>query len=98
MLFYKLTNKRYEFYQKIRENSIFHLIYTINSIHELKNNNLISCNSSGLNIYSKEKNKYNLIEKHSLKEYFFNLIELNNNKLILMQLELKKIFSKRSFF
>jgi hypothetical protein len=79
ILFYKLTNKGYEYYQNIKSN------YLVNSIYELKNKNLVTCGSFGLNIYSKEKNKYNLIEEHPLEGEVINIIEKNENSLIIIK-------------
>ena len=79
ILFYKMTNKGYEFYQKITDN------YKINSIYELKNKNLITCSVVGLNIYSKKKNKYYLLEQYPLENEVLNLFEVKNYSLILIQ-------------
>ena len=35
--------------------------YEINSIYEMKNRKLVSCNSYGLKFYEKDKDKYNLM-------------------------------------
>ena len=79
ILFYKLTNKGYECYQTIKSN------YIINSIYELKNKNLITYGSFGLNIYSKKKNNYNLLEEHSIEGEVINIIEKNENSLIIIK-------------
>ena len=79
ILFYKLTNKGYECYQNIKGN------YLINSVYELKNKNLVTCGSFGLNIYSKKKNKYNLMEEHPLEGEVINIIEKNENSLIIIR-------------
>ena len=79
ILFYKLTNKGYECYQNIKSN------YLINSVYELKNKNLVTCGSFGLNIYTKKKNKYNLLEEHPLEGEVTNIIEKNENSLIIIR-------------
>mgnify|MGYP002626298666 CR=1 FL=1 len=79
VLFYKFTNKGYEFYQNIKSN------YLINSVNELKNRNLVTCGSFGLNIYTKKKNKYNLLEEHPLEKEVICIIEKSQNSLILIQ-------------
>ena len=109
---YKLCNKKYILYQKIYEisqiekdiNKVSKFFdndndkYRINSIYELSNGNIISCENSELNIYHRnniqknDKYEYILLSIHEL----FNvkhIIELNSNKLIL----LKRYFSPNTW-
>lgn len=60
-------------------------VYKINSICELKNGNLVSCNSYGIKIYTKENDNYKLLSQQSLDVEVRNAIEIKSNKLILMQ-------------
>ena len=58
----------------------------MNSVYELTNNKLVSCNSNGLNIYSEENNKYILKSSHKIQYGVKHIIEINPNKLILFQI------------
>ena len=53
--------------------------YKINSIYELKNGNLVSCNVYGIKIYHKENGLYKLLYMKETKDEVKNVIELNNN-------------------
>jgi len=59
--------------------------YDINSIYEMKNGKLVSCNSYGLKFYEKDKDKYNLIltEKMEIDVHF--IFEIKPNVLLLLQ-------------
>ena len=57
--------------------------YHINSIYELNNGNLVSCNVYGIKIYHKENGLYKLLYMKEIKDEVENVIELNNNKLII---------------
>jgi hypothetical protein len=70
---------RYERRIREREN------YKINSICQLKNGNLVSCNSYGIKTYSKEKDKYILKSKHKIYKGFKNAFEIELNKLVLFR-------------
>ena len=59
--------------------------FEINSIYELTNGKLISCNSNGLTIYSKANEKYECESKHEMEIDVRKIIELNPNQLILLQ-------------
>ena len=59
--------------------------YEINSVSEMKNGQLISCNSYGLKFYEKENNKYNLISTEKMDMDVNYIIEINPNILILLQ-------------
>ena len=98
---YKLLGKKYEIYQFIKEKEgqeelediEIGLIryesrdeYILNSVYELANNKLVSCNSNGLNIYSEENNKYILKSNHKIQYGVKHIIEINPNKLILFQI------------
>jgi hypothetical protein len=67
------------FREREREN------YKINSICQLKNGNLVSCNSFEIKIYSKEKDEYILKSKKNMYDVFKNVIEIELNKLILFR-------------
>ena len=62
---------RYERRIREREN------YKINSICQLKNGNLVSCNSYGIKIYSKEKDKYILKQNIKYIKDLKMLLKLN---------------------
>ena len=53
--------------------------YDINSIHELKNGKLVSCNSYGLKFYDKYNDKYNLIWTERMDVDVHFIIELKPN-------------------
>lgn len=53
--------------------------YKINSICQIKNGNLVSCNSFGIKIYSKENDKYVLKSKKYKNDGFKNTIEIELN-------------------
>ena len=59
--------------------------YKINIICQLKNGNLISCSSFGINIYTKENDNYKLLSKHKIDVEVKNAIEIELNKLVLFQ-------------
>ena len=63
--------------------------YTINSISELKNGNLVSCNSYGIKIYTKKNDNYILLLKHELDIEVVNSTEIQLNKLVLMQINIR---------
>ena len=60
--------------------------YILNSVNELMNGNLVSCNSFGLKFYKKEKDNYNLIFKIKMLTVE-NIIEFEENKIFLLQRE-----------
>ena len=60
--------------------------YNLNSVNELMNGNLVSCNSFGLKFYKKEKDNYNLIFKIKMLTVE-NIIEFEENKIFLLQRE-----------
>ena len=59
--------------------------YDINSIYEMKNGKLVSCNSYGLKFYEKDKDKYNLILTERMEIDVHFIYEINPNELILLQ-------------
>ena len=96
ILIYKLENKKYTLYQSIyeydqgtRSESYYKtklvLYYNLNSIYELHNNNLVSCNSYGLKIYHKENNEYILMSTIRTSCDVEKLVEIKPNILILFQ-------------
>ena len=98
---YQIIDDKYNLYQNINESeeekekrkqneidSYFgskHKKYEINSIYELSNGNLVSCNSYGLKIYIKNNEKYILDSKHDMEIDVRKIIEINKNQLILFQ-------------
>ena len=92
-----LPNKNYELYQTINEfnqgtNIMKKLVfrrekfeyYNINSVYEMMNGDLVSCNSYGLKIYKKEENGlYKISIMKELGEEAKNVIEIKNNILII---------------
>jgi len=59
--------------------------YDINSIYEMKNGKLVSCNSYGLKFYKKEKDKYILISTEKMEIDVHFIYEIKPNILILLQ-------------
>ena len=59
--------------------------YKINSICQIKNGNLVSCNSFGIKIYSKEKDKYILKSKNKINRGVKNAFEIDLNKFVFNQ-------------
>ena len=67
--------------------------YVINSIHELKNGKLVSCNSYGLKFYEKDNDgKYNLISTEKMEVDVNSLIEIKPNLLILLHKHFDETF------
>ena len=66
--------------------------YKINSIYELMNGNLISCNSYGIKIYKKNKeDKYELFNTKKIKTEVHHVIEIKSNIIIVFCKEVKHI-------
>jgi len=66
--------------------------YKINSIYELMNGNLISCNSYGIKIYKKNKEgKYELFITKKIKTEVHHVIEIKSNIIIIFCKEIKHI-------
>ena len=59
--------------------------YELNSIYEMKNGKLVSCNSYGLKFYEKDKDKYNLMSIEKMKIDIHFIYEIKPNELILLQ-------------
>ena len=126
--FYKLLqNQNYELYQtineygkgryKIRDHNEIKADqdddYKLNSIYQLMNGDLISCNSNGINIYKKRKdNKYELsftkkIEDITSENYssgsksiideIVHAIEIKKNIVILFRVEFETLTSTKCF-
>ena len=73
-------------------NSRFKEIYELNSIYELMNGNLISCNSYGIKIYKKNKEgKYELFITKKIKTEVHHVIEIKSNIIIIFCKEVKHI-------
>ena len=96
---YQLLENEYKLYQEIDkfetgENEVFkndfffrgaHKKFSINSIYELTNGKLICCNSFGLLIYAKINDKYIFESRHDIDIDVRKIIEINANKIILLQ-------------
>ena len=78
--FYKLSGQKYEFFQKIEEEKI-----NIYSILGLMDGNLVSFNTNGIEIYSKEKDKYKSISKIKIEDTAKSGYEIEKNKLIIFK-------------
>lgn len=99
ILFYHLIENKYQLYQTIngleeenKETSIDYGFYSrsskigeINSIYELSTGKLILCISSGLAVFTKINEEYKLESKHEIKIDVRRAIEINENKLVLLQ-------------
>ena len=95
---YKLSNKKYELYQTINEfeqgTNIVKRInskqikdyYHLNSICELMNGNLVSCNTYGIKIYTKEKNEYKLLSMEKIIDEVKFVVEIKKNILVIFHL------------
>ena len=88
---YQNINEKEEEKEKRKQNEIGSYFgskykkYEINSIYELSNGNLVSCNSYGLKIYIKNNEKYILDSEHDMEIDVRKIIEINKNQLILFQ-------------
>jgi len=60
-------------------------VYNINSIYQLSNGNIVSCNTNGIKIYSKKNDKYELELSCPMDIEVMNAIEIKINQLILFQ-------------
>lgn len=114
IFFYKLLpNKNYELYQEINEfnqgNNIFKKCifnelekteyYKLNSIYQLMNNNLVSCNSYGIKIYKKDKDgQYKLSFMKELGEEVKNVVEIKNNILIIFHIFVNLVSSTFEYY
>ena len=76
--FYKLSGEKYELFQKIEEEKI-----NIYFILGLMDGNLVSFNTNGIEIYSKEKDNYKSISKFKMEDVITNSIEIERNKLVI---------------
>jgi len=114
ILFYKLIDSNYTLFQTINENikqeeqkEYFHFerfysnnkdSYTINSIYQLSNGNIVSCNTNGIKIYCKKNDKYELEIDYSMDVEVKNAIEKKLNQLILFQVNFESGgFCSRSY-
>jgi len=61
--------------------------YDLNSLHELRNGFVVSCNSYGLKFYSKTNDKYTLISKQEIGLNVENILEIKENIFILFQIK-----------
>ena len=78
--FYKLSGQKYKLFQKIEEEKI-----NINSILGLMDGNFVSFNTNGIEIYSKEKDKYKSISKIKIEDTAMSGYEIEKNKLIIFK-------------
>jgi len=67
--------------------------YDLNSLHELRNGLIVSCNSYGLKFYSKNNDKYTLISKKEIRFEVENIIEIKENFFMLFQQNRKSLTS-----
>ena len=79
--FYKLYNQKYELFQKIEEEERIDINYILGSM----DGNLISFNTYGIEIYSKEKDKYKSISKIKMEDTAMSGYEIEQNKLIIFK-------------
>jgi len=99
-----IYNKKYNLIQRINEREHGNLCqrknykygcdtyYDINSIYEMKNGKLVSCNSYGLKFYEKNKDKYNLISTKKMEIDVHFILELKPNILLLLQKHYDELF------
>lgn len=95
--FYQFSKQKYEIYQIIREGkekkSSSENDYDeedfIHQIVELKNGNLVSCNSLDIKIYYKQFDKYHLQLKIKINDVV-NAIEIKSNTLFLLHRHIKE--------
>ena len=101
VFFYQLSENEYKLYQnvdgesekeeeKVNDELISYMTkrnkeFNINSIYELSNDKLVCCNSLGLLIYEKKDDKYIYESKHKMDIDVRKIIEINPNKIILLQ-------------
>ena len=89
ILFYKLSEKSYLLNQTINGKEEFEKTkkgkYEINSLYEMTNGKLVCCTSFGLEIYIKDKDKYILESEFKTEIDVRSVIEVNPNRLILLQ-------------
>ena len=101
ILFYKLADNNYTLSQTIsekiqeekKEEYFFRErfysnnkdVYNINSIYQLTNGNLLSCNTNGIKIYTKKNDKYELELNYPMDIEVMLAIEIKLNQLILFQ-------------
>jgi hypothetical protein len=101
ILFYRLADNNYTLSQTIsekiqeekKEEYFFRErfysnnkdVYNINSIYQLTNGNLLSCNTNGIKIYTKKNDKYELELNYPMDIEVMLAIEIKLNQLILFQ-------------
>ena len=74
------------------DGTTFREIYELNSIYELMNGNLISCNSYGIKIYKKNKEgKYELFITKKIETEVHHVIEIKSNIIILFCRETESV-------
>ena len=76
--FYKLNDQKYELFQKIGEEKI-----NIYFFLELMDGNLVSFNTYGIEVYSKQKDEYKSVSKFKMEDIISNSIEIEKNKLVI---------------
>ena len=101
ILFYKMIDNNYRLSQTVsekiqkekKEEYFFRErfysnntdVYNINSIYQLTNGNILSCNTNGIKIYSKKNDKYELELDYPMDIEVMLAIEIKLNQLILFQ-------------
>ena len=76
--FYKLNDQNYELFQRIEVDKI-----NTNFFLELMDGNLVTFNTYGIEVYSKEKDEYKSISKFKMEDVITNSIEIERNKLVI---------------
>ena len=91
-ILYQIINEFNNDIKDLNNQQTFEIIYSsnknqfhINSVYQLKNGNLISYSSKGINIYSKKNDNYILLKDIDIDIEVKEIFELELNKLILMQ-------------
>ena len=79
----KEENKEYFFRERFYSNN--KEAYNINSIYQLSNGNIVSCNTNGIKIYYEKNKKYELELNYIMDIEVINAIEIKINQLILFQ-------------
>ena len=79
----------YYYYEEIEKNKKEIYCYELNSLYELRNEIIVSCNSYGLKFYYKKNGEYILISKKQISYTVENVLEIKSNILILFKKDSK---------
>jgi len=98
LFFFKSSDKEYKLIQKIDEfkEEYWTPNYGINSVIQLINEEVVSCNKCGLKIYKKENNSYIQISRIRNFE-IINLFEINENKYFIFKIDFKYMNKKKKY-